>query len=206
MAKSPRPVPVSYLMFESEQRPMNLNQVLQEQIHCMIANGVHHQVGIYEEKFFADAMNLVEQFEYSVELDSVDLCEVWFVHYDLRDEWLCEINNVDYSMYYRNKYVDMQRPTGLQIIQGQLGTKYKGLLTLGNRDTDEYLGIPKEGLMAFLFWKNILRSSNMIFPGSKGLTGILPKLFEYDDKTELGPSSHRFDPKDYGFVTVHYRS
>ncbi|MFA7254065.1 MAG: hypothetical protein WC107_05945 [Patescibacteria group bacterium] len=188
--------------------PVNLSEVLEAQARCLIAYGIHGEVGVEEAKFLDDAMNLVQQFGYSVELAGIGLNEVWLVHYGVRDRFLCEAGGVniwaDPDTF--TLFEGVTTPEGLCIVQGQLGQKYKGRAPKDIRashDPLEQLGIPKDGLTAFLYWgKPQLQKSYMDFPGAVTEYGNVPYLRLGDGDPELDDDNPVYANPGYGSVSV----
>jgi hypothetical protein len=188
--------------------PVNLLEVLEGQVRSLVANGIPKEVGVDGAKFLDDAMLLVNQFGYSAELAAIGLNEVWLVHYGVRDRFLCETCGVniwaDPDLF--TLYEGVTLPEGLCVVQGQLGPKYKNRAPKDIRashDPLEQLGIPKDGLTAFLYWdKPLLAKSYMDFPGAVAGNGDVPYLSLGGD----GPKLDIGDPDDvregFGSVSV----
>lgn len=189
--------------------PVNLREVLEAQARCLIANGIPGEVGVVEAKFLDNAMNLAKQFGYSVELAAIGLNKVWLVHYGVRDRFLCEASSIS-ILADPDKFTlfeGVTTPEGLYIVQGQLGPKYTDRAPAGIREEHhplEQLGIPKEGLTAFLYWgKPVLRECFMEFPGAETEYGYYPYLYlDWKGDAALADGeAPDYRPKDFGLVT-----
>ncbi|MEI6498423.1 MAG: hypothetical protein WCO23_00475 [bacterium] len=187
--------------------PVNLPEVFEAQVRCLMAYGIHGEVGIDGAKFLDDAMALAKEFTYSLEIADIGLNQVTLVHYGVRDRYLCEVANV-------NIFADPDEftlfpgvtvPEGFCIMQSQFGTKYKNRSPWSMRECHyalEQLGVPKEGLTAFLYEPSLLRKSFMNFPGAVTLGSGVPCLDLRFDIPELGGGHpDRKDPH-YGSVSV----
>lgn len=184
-------------------QPANLVGVLEAQIRRLIECGVPGEVGVEEAKFLDDAMAMAGAFTFSTELAGIGLDRVCVVHYGVCDRLLCEAGGV--AMWTDPDKITLfdgvTTPDGLWVAQGQFGPKYKNRKPRDIRaqhDEAEQLGVPKEGLTAFLYWgKELLRESYMDFPGAVSEYGNVPSLYLYDGKPVLygcgdGDASPRF--------------
>jgi hypothetical protein len=198
---------VPTLMFVPAQ-PVNLMEVLEAQARCLIAGKVPQEVGVSEDKFLDDAMAFATEFVYSVELAAIQLDRVWLMHYGVRDRHLVEMGGV-------NLYTDPDKftlfeevtvPNGLCVVQGQLGPKYKNRKPRDIRtqhDPLEQLGVPKEGLTAFLYWgKDLLRESWMDFSGAVSEYGYVPYLYLHGGEPALYNRSGDNPYPYFGSVSV----
>ena len=198
---------VPTLMFVPAQ-PANLTEVLEAQIRRLIDVGVPKEVGVEEAKFLDDAIATAAEFVYSVELAAIQLDRVCFVHYDVRDRFLMEAGEIG-EWTNPDKFTlfeGVTGPNGLRIIQGQFGPKYKNRKSRDirqNHDALEQLGIPKEGLMTFLYWgEDLLRESYMDFPGAVSERSYVPCLCLYDETPVLNGSSDDDANPNGGSVSV----
>lgn len=188
--------------------PANLKEMLEAQVRRLIEVGLPKEVGVDEAKFLDDAMAMADEFAFSTDLAAIQLDQVWMVHYGVRDRFLMltggvtEWTNPDKFTLYEGVAV----PDGLRVEQGQLGLKYKNIAPRDVRqehDPLEQLGVPKEGLTAFLYWgKDLLRESYMDFPGAVSECGFIPYLRLYDEKPVLSDYSAVYADPFYGSVSV----
>lgn len=200
-------IKVPYLTFVPAQ-PANLTEVLEAQVGRMIEVGLPKEVGVEEAKFLDDAMTMTGEFAFSVELAASRLDRVWLVHYGVRDRFLAEVGGVgvyaDPDKF--TLYEGVTVPEGLRVLQGQLGLKYKNRKPCDVReqhDPLEQLGVPKEGLTAFLYWgKDLLRESYMDFPGVVTGGGRVPALDLDDGGPELGACRDGGADPRFGSVSV----
>lgn len=189
-------------------QPVNLMEVLEAQARCLIAGKVPQEVGVSEDKFLDEAMALATEFVYSVELAAIQLDRVWLMHYGVRDRHLVEMGGV-------NLYTDPDKftlfegvtvPNGPRVVQGQLGPKYQNRKPRDIRASHEaleQLGVPKEGLTAFLYWgKDLLRESCMDFPGAVSGRGCVPALRLDDEASGLSNRSDDYAAPGFGSVSV----
>lgn len=163
-------------------QPVNLMEVLEAQARCLIANKVPQEIAVAEDKFLDDAMAMAAEFAYSVELAVAQLDRVCFMHYGVRDRFLMEAGGVA-EWTNPDKFTlfeGVTLPSGLRVVQGQFGPKYQNRKPRDIRashDALEQLGVPKEGLTAYLYWgKDLLRESYMDFPGAVSELGYVPYL------------------------------
>jgi hypothetical protein len=138
-------------------QPVNLADVLEAQVRCLIECGVPKEVGVDVAKFKDGAMAMAGEFTFSPELAAIGLDRVCVVHYGVRGRFLMEAGSVtewtDPDKF--GLYDGVTTPEGLRVVQGQFGPKY-----MNRRPSDiraqhnplEELGVPKEGLTAFLYW------------------------------------------------------
>lgn len=158
------------LEFESFQ-PANLHSILEAQVRCLISRGVPYRVGVDQAKFLDDAMGKVKRFTYSTWLSVVGLDRVCVVHYGVSNRYLAEASGVTpwadpdkFTLYERDVL-----PEGIHIIQSQFGLKHKGRTprqVRSSHDALERLGVPSEGLTAYLYWGEvILKESFQYYPG-----------------------------------------
>lgn len=154
-------------------KPANLSEVLEAQVRRLIEIGAQKEVGVEEGKFLDDATRVVSEFVYSAKLAKrTQLDRVWLMHYGVRDQHLAEAGGV-HLIIKPEKYTLFDGavlPNGLRVVQEQLGPKYNHCSPRDIRlshDALEQLGLPVEGLTAFLYWgKKLLQESKMQFPGA----------------------------------------
>lgn len=192
-------------------QPANLDEVLEAQVERLIEIGVPKKVGVAEGKFRDDAMTMAAGFVFSMELAAIGLDRVWFVHYDVSvsDRFLTEVGEVtlwvDPDKFTLFEGVTV--PEGLRIVQGQFGSKYKKRSPSNirqNRYPLERLGIPREGLTAFLYWGMdlLLRESDMVFPGAVSGAGYVPYLGSHGWKPTLSDYYDDLARPSFGSVSV----
>lgn len=190
-------------------QPANLAEVLEAQIRRLIECGVPGEVGVDEAKFKDDAMKLAGEFVYSTELAGIGLDRVCIVHYGVRERFLAEAGSItlwnDPDKF--TLFDGVTTPDGLWVVQGQFGPKYKNRKPCDIRaehDQLEQLGVPKEGLTAFLYWsKELLRESYMDFPGAVSGYGYVPSLSLFGGGPELDDYNSDDDAaSSFGSVSV----
>ena len=189
-------------------QPANLAEVLEMQAKRLIEIGLPQEVAVTEAKFLDDAMAMAAEFAFSIELAAIQLDRVWLMHYGVRDRFLMEAGGVA-EWTNPDKFTlfeGVTTPSGLRIVQGQLGPKYKNRRPNDIRqqhDVLEQLGVPKEGLTAFLYWgKDLLGESYMDFPGAVSERGSVPYLDLHDETPELGGGSVGVACPGFGSVSV----
>jgi hypothetical protein len=173
--------------------PVNLEGHLVDQVHRLIEVGApeHLRRICSADEFLDNAMVAIKNFTYLDMFAEIGLDQVMLVHYGITIKFLSDVCSVT-TLANLAKFVPYENVNlhdGFKIIHCQLGPKYKNTRVCDVRQNHhqlEQLGLPKEGLLAYLYWGNsLLEECFMDFPGALSEDGHTPYLLLRRDEPYL---------------------
>ncbi len=190
--------------------PEDLMQTLHDQVNVLVEIGAHYELGMGENAYYRQCLELARNFKWSRELAKIGLWDVAVIDPRLTEEFLvdkagvvCEADVGDFS-----NYLSVTTPDSPYVVQYQPGPKYRSHVSRRVRDNfpDSERGMTVSEALHWVLYQDELqarlRKCFLELLGSVDSNDQIPALFLLDKKLVLNSFSGDSKSSSFGAATV----